>query len=67
MKLTKIAASISTVTLTACGDSNSTTPHPDPAPAPETIEFPVQSDTPTSYSQDVTGSILTSENGLSLY
>jgi predicted lipoprotein with Yx(FWY)xxD motif len=73
MKLTKlaflIAASISTVTLTACGDSNSTTPYPDPAPAPapETIEFPVQSDTPTSYSLDVTGSILTSENGLSLY
>ena len=82
MKLTKLAYLLTTLmsatVLTACGgggsDSNGggsagggypePTPTPTPAPA---VEFPVQQATPEIFTLDDTGSMLTAENGLSLY
>jgi predicted lipoprotein with Yx(FWY)xxD motif len=78
MKQTKIAlliaASIGATLLSGCGGSSNSTPEPTPTPAPAptpdpapAVEFPVQVASPSAFTIDNIGTVLTAENGLSLY
>jgi predicted lipoprotein with Yx(FWY)xxD motif len=78
MKLSYImlATSIGMMTLSGCGGSNTSsdniyptptpTPTPVPTPAPA-VEFPVQIAAPVAKNINDSGTIITAENGLSLY